>query len=513
MTITDSKHATGNIFVMGDCVQDYFYVPTGAYSDGTLRYDITSRETKMCPHGGCADNAYSQIDKYIRSLPISSQTRFDTHRWYNIYSKSFRSYYLDKAQTKVVARESYTSAFTEIQDKQLQFPSMGGGALVHLYVADYRHGAVYPDKFRTLCNHMQATDKTFGVICMNCKDPNHTRKLLGGVITEYPERFTSDTKIIITVSASDLDRQYWHKDQCYAHVFEHRPDLSSFLGDIYLVVTKAQGATRVLVEDLDTGYTRDTRYFPPLLFGTPCENTIGAGDVFSATLFCEMILAARTTFIADMVSCAHHAAYRYVYGVDSGVSPRLNQRTYTGWGDLIPTLHRPDYVTLRTDVAHLAVTNGCFDAVHLGHKATFDKMKGFDDVDCNVVLINDDVSSQQLKGPGRPFLTWDQRAASVAALIQPTRYERFVCGDIPTAALYNLDSTDVSGAISELLSRSMGIQHYLKGAEYSEDSLLTPELRKQIAHIDLVPMVEGVSTTKILEQKGITRASVGQEAE
>jgi D-beta-D-heptose 7-phosphate kinase/D-beta-D-heptose 1-phosphate adenosyltransferase len=62
----------------------------------------------------------------------------------------------------------------------------------------------------------------------------------------------------------------------------------------------------------------------------------------------------------------------------------------------------------------VAFTNGCFDVLHPGHVAFLQAARQYGD--CLVVGLNSDRSVQQLKGPGRPIIPQEDRAAMLAAL-------------------------------------------------------------------------------------------------
>jgi D-beta-D-heptose 7-phosphate kinase/D-beta-D-heptose 1-phosphate adenosyltransferase len=62
----------------------------------------------------------------------------------------------------------------------------------------------------------------------------------------------------------------------------------------------------------------------------------------------------------------------------------------------------------------VVATGGCFDLLHAGHVAT---LRGARELgDCLVVLLNSDGSVRRLKGPDRPLVGQDDRAAVLAAL-------------------------------------------------------------------------------------------------
>jgi rfaE bifunctional protein nucleotidyltransferase chain/domain len=62
----------------------------------------------------------------------------------------------------------------------------------------------------------------------------------------------------------------------------------------------------------------------------------------------------------------------------------------------------------------VALANGCFDLLHVGHIRYLEAAAA--EADVLVVAINDDQSVRHLKGPGRPILPAADRAELVAAL-------------------------------------------------------------------------------------------------
>jgi D-glycero-beta-D-manno-heptose 1-phosphate adenylyltransferase len=62
----------------------------------------------------------------------------------------------------------------------------------------------------------------------------------------------------------------------------------------------------------------------------------------------------------------------------------------------------------------IALANGCFDVLHVGHVRYLQGAAA--EADCLVVAINDDPSVRRLKGEGRPIMPGADRAELVAAL-------------------------------------------------------------------------------------------------
>ena len=62
----------------------------------------------------------------------------------------------------------------------------------------------------------------------------------------------------------------------------------------------------------------------------------------------------------------------------------------------------------------IALANGCFDILHVGHVRYLDGAAR--EADRLVVAVNDDASVRDLKGPGRPLVPAEARAELIAAL-------------------------------------------------------------------------------------------------
>ena len=81
-------------------------------------------------------------------------------------------------------------------------------------------------------------------------------------------------------------------------------------------------------------------------------------------------------------------------------------------------LSRPELLSTlrphRADKGRIALANGLFDLLHVGHVRYLEAAKREGDV--LVVAINSDASARALKGPGRPIVPESERAELVAAL-------------------------------------------------------------------------------------------------
>ena len=129
----------------------------------------------------------------------------------------------------------------------------------------------------------------------------------------------------------------------------------------------------------------------------------------------------------------------------------------------------------------VVLTNGCFDVLHAGHVSLLRQARAEGDV--LVVAINSDASVRRLKGEGRPVIGEDERAMILSAL---ESVDAVVVFDEDTPyALIDVCTPDV----------------LVKGGDYAPSSVVGREaVERQGGRLVLVPLVEGRSTTRIVEK-------------
>ena len=133
----------------------------------------------------------------------------------------------------------------------------------------------------------------------------------------------------------------------------------------------------------------------------------------------------------------------------------------------------------------VAFTNGCFDLLHIGHITILEQARRFGDR--LIVAINSDASVSGLKGPGRPIVGERERARVLAAL---AAVDAVVVFDEPTPLeLIVATRPDV----------------IVKGGDYGVDTIVgANEVQSWGGQVKIVPLVEGFSTTRLIE-KGASR--------
>ena len=135
------------------------------------------------------------------------------------------------------------------------------------------------------------------------------------------------------------------------------------------------------------------------------------------------------------------------------------------------------------DKTRIVFTNGCFDLLHVGHILLMNYARSLGDA--LVVGLNSDSSVRQLKGPRRPLVPQEERAAVMAAL----------------------PSVDFVIIFDETLPietvRAVRPAIHVKGGDYDAEQMPeTPVVRALGGEVVIVPLVEGHSTTNLLERIG-----------
>jgi D-beta-D-heptose 7-phosphate kinase/D-beta-D-heptose 1-phosphate adenosyltransferase len=128
-------------------------------------------------------------------------------------------------------------------------------------------------------------------------------------------------------------------------------------------------------------------------------------------------------------------------------------------------------------------TNGCFDILHIGHITLLEaaRRKG----DRLIVGLNSDESVRQVKGPLRPIVGERERARILAAL-----------SAVDAVIVFN-ESTPLK------LIEAIRPDVLVKGGDYCEQAVVgAREVRAWGGRVELIPLVEGISTTRLIARTG-----------
>lgn len=135
---------------------------------------------------------------------------------------------------------------------------------------------------------------------------------------------------------------------------------------------------------------------------------------------------------------------------------------------------------LRANGKTIVLANGCFDLFHVGHVRYLQGASAVGDV--LVVGINSDAQTQQLKGPGRPFMPENERAEIVASLR---------CVDLVTI----FDEPTV-----EKLMRAIRPDFHAKGTDYTTDTVPEREIMSELGgRVVIVGDPKDHSSTELID--------------
>ncbi len=129
----------------------------------------------------------------------------------------------------------------------------------------------------------------------------------------------------------------------------------------------------------------------------------------------------------------------------------------------------------------VVATNGCFDLLHFGHVSYLQRARKLGDL--LVVGLNGDHSVRELKGPGRPLVPQQQRAAVLAAL---------ACVDAVVVFPEKRAHRFLATVRPDI---------YVKGGDYRPETLDSREravLTAVGAKVRILPFVKGFSTTRLI---------------
>jgi D-beta-D-heptose 7-phosphate kinase / D-beta-D-heptose 1-phosphate adenosyltransferase len=144
--------------------------------------------------------------------------------------------------------------------------------------------------------------------------------------------------------------------------------------------------------------------------------------------------------------------------------------------------------TWRSAGQRIVFTNGCFDILHVGHIRLLEQARQRGDR--LIVGLNSDSSVRALKGPLRPVVGEYERARILAAL-----------SAVDAVVLFE-ESTPLR------LIEAVRPDVLVKGGDYTEDSVVgAREVRAWGGRIELIPIVDGVSTTRLIAKSAASAVS------
>lgn len=125
-------------------------------------------------------------------------------------------------------------------------------------------------------------------------------------------------------------------------------------------------------------------------------------------------------------------------------------------------------------------TNGCYDLLHLGHLRLLEKARSMGDV--LVLGLNTDSSVRRMKGPSRPLICQEDRAAAAAGLAA-----------VDAVTLFDEDTPRelIARLLPDVLVKGADWNHFIAGRE---------EVEAAGGVVRTVPLEAGFSTTNLIEE-------------
>ena len=247
------------------------------------------------------------------------------------------------------------------------------------------------------------------------------------------------------------------------------------LGMDFMVVTMGEKGIVVL--------RKDSRLHAPAVI-RQVYDVSGAGDTVIAVLALAM---ACDVEIETAIRLANMAAGIVVNKVGTVPLQReellgaLSQELVLRMDEKVLPLERllSRVTAWRSSGDRVVFTNGCFDILHIGHITLLEQARR--QGDRLIVALNSDDSVRRIKGPLRPVVGVHERARILAALAA-----------VDAVVIFH-EGTPLR------LIEAIRPDVLVKGGDYHEESVVgAQEVRAWGGRVELIPLVEGISTTRLI---------------
>jgi D-glycero-beta-D-manno-heptose 1-phosphate adenylyltransferase len=144
---------------------------------------------------------------------------------------------------------------------------------------------------------------------------------------------------------------------------------------------------------------------------------------------------------------------------------------------------REDLLQLRAEWRasglRVVFTNGCYDLLHRGHIRLLEQARSMGDV--LVLGLNTDASVRRMKGPARPLMCEEERAAVAASLAA-----------VDAVTLFDEDTPRelIAALLPDVLVKGADWSHFIAGRE---------EVEAAGGVVQTIPLEPGFSTTNLVE--------------
>lgn len=134
----------------------------------------------------------------------------------------------------------------------------------------------------------------------------------------------------------------------------------------------------------------------------------------------------------------------------------------------------------RKEGKRVVFTNGCYDILHPGHIRLLESARSLGEV--LILALNTDASVQRLKGPSRPILS-EQTRAAIAMNLQAVDAVTFFDEDTPREL--------IAAVLPDFLVKGADWSHFIAGRE---------EVEASGGQVLALPLEPGYSTTNLVQQ-------------
>jgi D-beta-D-heptose 7-phosphate kinase/D-beta-D-heptose 1-phosphate adenosyltransferase len=213
-----------------------------------------------------------------------------------------------------------------------------------------------------------------------------------------------------------------------------------------------------------------------------CDIT-GAGDMVLAVLGYLLAAGADATSAIEVANVAGGLEVERLGVVPLTRREILAEMSQVAVQPKLLSLEQLDAALARARLAgrRIVMTNGCFDLLHPGHVASL--LEARRQGDCLLVALNSDCSVREIKGPGRPLIDQQGRAAMLAAL---------ACVDFVVI----FDEASVQGLVERVLPDVL-----VKADHYSLEQVVGHEtVLGHGGRVVSAPTLPGYSTTELIDK-------------
>jgi len=212
----------------------------------------------------------------------------------------------------------------------------------------------------------------------------------------------------------------------------------------------------------------------------PVYDVTGAGDTAAAVLTACLATGVTMVTAAQIANAAAGIAVGEVGAVAVPFSRIADVLTGKPQSKVLSRAELQGRVAQwRASGQTIVFTNGCFDLLHPGHLSLLNFAKSLGDI--LVLAINSDAAVRRLKGPGRPVVSQDDRAAMLGAL---------ACVDAVTIFDEDTPLETVRCVQPEIL---------VKGQDYRINDIVGRDIVEAAGgRVVLAPLLADYSTTSLL---------------